>query len=334
MIRLGARLSDVRPYRRAFSLVELLVVLAIIGLLMALLLPALSQVRRRALVLVCPIAYMDQRGGVWICDPSGRHQLLVSPIRGYAGWVRWSPRGDHLAYADTTGKVVVVHVATRRTRIIEGVSEPTWIDDETLVGTRWFGWYNEMWKVSLRTGVAERWKPLRDMGVPYGQIAAQYEPHLLAPAAFLLSEPEVLWTPMADIVIRGKEWHKMKTVWEDPANNIVDYGPRVDWMGERVAWTRARQPGPVSAKYVAWKNLSDPSTRPPEILGAEFPSVSFCDWTPDGHLLVAITKHSGERTLAIMDILGRVRNEVPTENGLPPDNETDSAATWRRYERW
>ena len=95
---------------RAFSLVELLVVIGIIGLLIALLMPALSAARARAYELQCQVTLRSMGQAA---------QLHVNEHRGFlpaAGW-HWSPaggivnprglndeRGEHYIYYDDAGE--------------------------------------------------------------------------------------------------------------------------------------------------------------------------------------------------------------------------------------
>src|SRR5688572_2170139 len=89
----------------AFSLVEVLVVIAVIALLIALLFPALARARRAALVLACPVAYVGEDGALYLTNVSGTAELMVSR----PGWrvqsrdgprspVAWSPSGNRLAF--------------------------------------------------------------------------------------------------------------------------------------------------------------------------------------------------------------------------------------------
>src|SRR5205807_770775 len=91
------------------TLVELLIVVAIIAILISILLPVMIKIRRRALVLVCPIAYIGEDATVHICDPTGVRDLDVAKIgfaEGYkpykGGFLAhqcavWSPSGLKIA---------------------------------------------------------------------------------------------------------------------------------------------------------------------------------------------------------------------------------------------
>ena len=97
--------SETKPPRHAFTLVELLVVIGIIGLLLSLLLPSLSRARQQALVIACESnlhnigvainQYIAENRGVF--PPSNYYKGLgYDPVNGqvptqpYWGYVHWS----------------------------------------------------------------------------------------------------------------------------------------------------------------------------------------------------------------------------------------------------
>jgi prepilin-type N-terminal cleavage/methylation domain-containing protein len=61
----GRRMTRVRDYRSAFTLIELLVVISIIGLLMAILMPAMQRVRKQARSVACQ-SRLNQWGKVFM----------------------------------------------------------------------------------------------------------------------------------------------------------------------------------------------------------------------------------------------------------------------------
>src|SRR5512133_1017109 len=93
--------------RRAFTLIEVLVVIGIIAVLIALLFPVLARARRGALVLACPIAYVGQDGGLYLTNANGSAELRVSePLwmvqsqDGLSSPMAWSPSGRYLAFSE------------------------------------------------------------------------------------------------------------------------------------------------------------------------------------------------------------------------------------------
>jgi hypothetical protein len=110
---------------------------------------------------------------------------------------------------------------------------------------------------------------------------------------------------------------------------LVFEGPRVDPLGEYVAWTQKRtggERGLMAPKVVAVKSVSDHSSRAPTILGRQFQSIYFCDWTEQGTLLCNVNTGRGWQ-LAILDRKGSVLRWLATTT--PP--ASGAIASFRKY---
>lgn len=326
-VRRAHRISPVLE-SRAFTLVELLVVIALIVILLSLLMGPIRTVWRSAAVLACPLVYVDAQGMVHVCGPEGQQDWIVCNIPATGGNPRWSPRGDKIAYLGGTS-VVVVEPASGRTQRVDFLDSFEWVDNDTLVGTVWRPGGNRIWRVNLRDGKSQMWKDLPALNEHSGHIAMHRQP-VFSPG-YVVAEGERVWNPMMDIVQRSSEWSLKKTIWSDPGNDVVDEFPRMDAMGEYVGWTRGRTSGLCNERVVAFKHIKEEPSRPPQILGREYRSMVFCDWI-GADLLVAIDRQDGTRCLAVIKKDGSLVRELAMPEGIA--GGSTPPASWRTYGHW
>ena len=298
--------------RKGFTLVELLVVIAIIAILIAILLPVCITIRRRALALVCPVAYRGDDGGVYLTDPKGGHSLQISD----SDWpcsmnytqcapISWSPSGLRVAYnafKPFTGlTATMIHEPTTgKTWRIDGVAFNGWIDNDTVVGS--FGLF---YRIEGRAIVRNIYPEMpRDV-------------YALCPTPLGADHPYVarINNPDNDIWVAwlGKDFKVGKTIARLPsryAGKIADaFYPIVDPLGEYVALTNG---------YGMVKPLKLHSAVP----GQELPWI--CDWTEDGNLLC-----QGGGAMGGMDIYSRDGKLV--RSIVPPNAPRAGPASYRKY---
>jgi len=304
--------------RKAFTLPELLIVIAIIALLISILLPVLWQVRRRAIVLVCPIAYMGDDGMLHLTDPYGKWDLDYLETRGPSkrgSRIRWSPSGQRIGLSLEGPRPAILDPMSGHVRV-HPQSYPAvfsgWFDSSTFVDSD----MNSPSRYCVRdvdTGAIRQTL----VGPSIGEWeVASLPPHVTG-GQFIAVAPAAGEGIRAVVLLR-KDLTVGKVIAHETGVN-----PVVDPLGEWVAWYVGVGNG---KRVVAIKRMSEPSSAPSTLVGQQFQSVTFCDWTEDGRLLVN-AKENGVWGLAILDKSGNIVRRIPT--AVPPNQK--SYASWRKY---
>ena len=315
-----------RPCDRSFTLIEILIVIAIIAILLAMLVPSLTRARRMAAAVACPIVYLAEDFTVWATGPHGSYNVQLFDGRG--GEPFWSPTGNRIAFnsnEDATPHIIILNPMTSRTQrfptvLAGGFSQ--WIDGEHFVDT------SSHLKVicirSANTGAVVRRITYKEAGIGHN---IEFYPDLHFAGGYVTAEREFDSTTCTDIKVRDRDFRLVRTIWEDRRENTEDQSPRVGPFGRWVAWSRGRTTGAAPAFLIALKRLDAPaSKRPKEILPEGAEDVRVCDWTPDGQLLI-LMKQAGTWRLAIVDKTGKLMRIIRTKR--PP--MATWGASWGRY---
>ncbi|MCY2951195.1 MAG: type II secretion system protein [Planctomycetota bacterium] len=303
--------------RKGFTLVELLVVIAVIAVLIAMLLPALNKARRKAMVLVCPIAYVGEDRRLHLTDPSGNMDLdLAGPSIDFCcvchSPPEWSPsgqkigfrlldrNGQHTAIVDPFSGRVTKHPASNRFFV-------GWVGGNEFIES---ADGNRSPPVQFSVRDADTGAVIRKITMPHVPLSLAAAPPS-SPGYYITSEKRA---GKYAVMFLKKDFSLGRPVHSGMAGTLVE-APRVDPTGDWVAWTQY--------STVALKHIRDPVSAPPRIVAN---NTYFCDWTEDGNLLVNI-RDGPRQMLAILNRDGKLMRKIPTAVRPLPG----SVASWRKY---
>jgi len=315
--------GEAKRQSNAFTLVELLVVIAIIAVLIAILLPVLQRARRKAVVLASPIVYHSfQDNALRVCDPRGNYNIEVTPSYGWfharrPGNPTWSSSGrtigfevnnwpagpgnlpQYMCILDPMSGIITQHLEINPSprTYFEG-----WWDDSHFIE-------NSGGRLYIRN--AESGAVLYTF-LGGGAIGPYYLIPPGLPGRWVSATNN---EAAVRFVRRDFTWGR--NIWVSHGSmhaDSEDYPMDVDWLGEWIAWTVSDG----NNHKTAIKRLSDPCSMDPSYINF---IGYFAQWTEDGNLLFL----TGDG-MAVLDKSGNT-----VRSWSVPHGTHSGWASWRHY---